>query len=97
MLNDSLVQRLVLFLPFAKSILILKHHFLLLAKDLFDYLVLVLAHLVESIACLHSQLVVLFTDALHSPAVVLSQRIRLLLPCIANLPQMVLLLVMDLP
>lgn len=84
MLDDSLVELPVFLLTLLELLLVLEHNLLLSAEDLLDDLVLVLTHLVNGIVCLHTQFVVLFTDSLDLPEVVLGQRVGLELPGIAD-------------
>ncbi len=63
-LDNSFVQRLVLFVSSFESLLVIENHLFLFAKDLLDDLVLVFAHLIYSIVGLHLELGVLLSHGL---------------------------------
>ena len=97
MLHNTPIELLVLLFTLPELCNVLENNFLLLSKNLLNNLVLVLAHFVQCIARLNSQLLVLVAYSMNSPDVVSRECISLLFPCITNFLQMVLLFTMDLP
>ena len=95
MLHNTFVQLLILFLTLLEPFLVVEDHFLLLPQDLLDDLMLVLSELVHGVVRLQSELLVLLPHALQAPEVLVRQRVRLLLPSVANLDQLRLFLAMD--
>ena len=83
-LHNTFIQLFVLFLAPLELLFIVKHHFLLLSQDLLNDLVLVRSKLVNSVICLHSELVVLLAHPLQTLEVLVSQSERLLLPRVAD-------------